>query len=198
MLPVHTNKIHAIDKYELRDLAGLTTADPLSGEDARQRMRDHAATLTPQQRHERSARAAEKVKGKTKRPKRWTKAAKVSPVKAECVNGHRFSEENTRIGPGGKRECRACAAGRMRSLKAALRAEIVAESGPCDSVSISGIQCQRPLGHEGKHSSGRGARWSDATICDVDGCDLRAEKRGMCTKHYKRVRRLELANGGAA
>jgi len=38
MLPVHTNKIHGVDKWELREMAGYTTTDPISSEEARMAM----------------------------------------------------------------------------------------------------------------------------------------------------------------
>ena len=38
MLPVHTNKAHAIDKWELRDLAGLSSQDALCAPEARAAM----------------------------------------------------------------------------------------------------------------------------------------------------------------
>lgn len=40
MLPVHTAKMHGVDKWELRDLAGLTTRDPLCSEESRDAMRE--------------------------------------------------------------------------------------------------------------------------------------------------------------
>lgn len=63
MLPVHTNKTHGIDKWELRDLAGLTTQDPLCSEEARAKMAkaydcERGAT----------------VRSNPKRPSRWTQA----------------------------------------------------------------------------------------------------------------------------
>lgn len=38
MLPVHTNKAHGVDKWELRDLAGLSVTDPLCSAEAREAM----------------------------------------------------------------------------------------------------------------------------------------------------------------
>lgn len=40
MLPVHTAKAHGVDKWALRDLAHLTSSDPLCSQEARDKMRD--------------------------------------------------------------------------------------------------------------------------------------------------------------
>lgn len=114
MLPVHTNKVHAVDKYELRDLAGLTTADPLISADARQKMREHAATLTDDERRQRALRAADSTRGvpyaESRGKRRWTRAARVSADKETCIRGHAFTPENTYINPANKnaRGCRKC------------------------------------------------------------------------------------------
>lgn len=42
VLSVHTNKAHGIDKYELRDMAGLSTKDPITSADYRANAREHA------------------------------------------------------------------------------------------------------------------------------------------------------------
>ncbi len=39
MLPVHTNKAHGVDKWELRELAGLSTSDSLVSEEVRDALR---------------------------------------------------------------------------------------------------------------------------------------------------------------
>lgn len=48
--------------------------------------------------------------------------AGVNARRTACINGHRFNEENTRIRPSGKRECRECARETKARAKAARRA----------------------------------------------------------------------------
>ena len=72
MLPVHTNKAHGVDKYELRDMAGLMVRDALCSEEALSAMRDNAH---PENR--------EKAKGGPRTKKyRYTKAGRAKQVKS--------------------------------------------------------------------------------------------------------------------
>lgn len=66
MLPVHTNKIHGIDKWELREMAGYTTTDPICSEEARLNM---AAKAHPESLDR--ARAAQ-VERRRRKPRRTT------------------------------------------------------------------------------------------------------------------------------
>lgn len=68
MLPVHTNKVHGVDKWELRDLAGLTTNDPLCSPEARDAMRAKASA-------EAVTRATAAARD-SRRPQRWTQAGR--------------------------------------------------------------------------------------------------------------------------
>lgn len=69
MLPVHTNKTHGVDKWELRDLAGLTTRDALCSPEALAKM---AAAYDPDQ----GALARAAAAARTRRPQRWTRAGR--------------------------------------------------------------------------------------------------------------------------
>lgn len=64
MLPVHTNKTHGVDKWELRELAGYTTADPLCSAEARSKM---AAAYDLEQGVKARAAAAAKTGKRTQR-----------------------------------------------------------------------------------------------------------------------------------
>lgn len=68
MLPVHTNKVHGVDKWELRELAGYTTRDALCSEESRAKMA--AAYDVERGAQVRAATAA----SKHRRPQRWTTA----------------------------------------------------------------------------------------------------------------------------
>jgi hypothetical protein len=48
MLPVHTAKAHGVDKWALRDLAHLSSSEPLCSDEARERMR---AAYNPDRSH---------------------------------------------------------------------------------------------------------------------------------------------------
>lgn len=66
MLAVHTNKIHDIDKWMLRELAGLTTNDPLCAPEVSEKMSE----ANRQNPHLEKMHAAARNRG----PKRWTTA----------------------------------------------------------------------------------------------------------------------------
>lgn len=66
MLAVHTNKIHDVDKWMLRELAGLTTRDPLCAPEVSEKM----AEANRQNPHLEKMHAVAKTRG----PKRWTSA----------------------------------------------------------------------------------------------------------------------------
>lgn len=66
MLPVHTNKMHGVDKWELRELAGFSTSDPLCSEEVRAKM---SAAYDPARGEQ--ARAAGR---RPRRAQRWTSA----------------------------------------------------------------------------------------------------------------------------
>lgn len=68
MLPVHTNKAHGIDKWELRDLANLSSTDPLCSDETLAKLRE-AALRNPDQ----VARATEAAR--RPRPNRRTTSA---------------------------------------------------------------------------------------------------------------------------
>lgn len=69
MLPVHVNRIHGIDKWELRELAGYATTDPLCGASAIASMRAAAAANN----HIEVAIAASR-RGRSRQ--RWTRAGR--------------------------------------------------------------------------------------------------------------------------
>lgn len=68
MLPVHTNKAHGVDKWELREMAQLSTNDPLCSNESREKMRE--AALRNPGAVERATEAARRA-----RPNRRTTAA---------------------------------------------------------------------------------------------------------------------------
>jgi hypothetical protein len=93
MLPVHTNKAHGVDKWELRDLAGLTGNDPLCSEDTRRKMAEKA----PRAGSERLERATAAARGKGKRkPQRWTKAGLKVQVDTVLEVNARMTDEERR------------------------------------------------------------------------------------------------------
>lgn len=69
MLPIHVNRVHDIDKWELRELAGYATTDQICGDSAIESMRaaavtnNHIAVPIAASRHGRS-------------PQRWTRAGR--------------------------------------------------------------------------------------------------------------------------
>lgn len=63
MLPVHTNKTHGVDKWELRELAGYSTRQAISSPEARAKM---AAAYDRER--------GDRVRANSKRPPRWTTA----------------------------------------------------------------------------------------------------------------------------
>lgn len=67
MLPVHTAKRHGVDKWALRDLAGLSTRDPLSSAETRSAM---AAS------YDRDRGAAVRTLTYQRAPRRWTEAGR--------------------------------------------------------------------------------------------------------------------------
>lgn len=70
MLPVHTNKVHGIDKWDLRDYAGYSTSDPLCSEEARAAM---SRAYDPEKGREAREAARKKWTGQ-RRTQRWTRA----------------------------------------------------------------------------------------------------------------------------
>jgi primosomal protein N' len=73
MLPVHTNKMHGVDKLELRDLAGLKKADPICSEDLLAKLSDAYDPTSDRAAKARAASIA-KAKAGTRRKPRFTKA----------------------------------------------------------------------------------------------------------------------------
>lgn len=66
MLPVHTSKVHGVDRYALRDLAGLTGQDPLCSPEVLDKLR---AAYDPERGEAaRAAGAAHRAAGTHKRP----------------------------------------------------------------------------------------------------------------------------------
>jgi hypothetical protein len=87
MLPVHTNKIHGVDKWQLRDMAGLSTNDPLCDPETLAKCREHG--LRNPESH---ARATEAARGKRRRNHRTAagRARNVANLKAwEAANPER-------------------------------------------------------------------------------------------------------------
>lgn len=91
MLPVHTNKAHGVDKWELREMAGFATSDALCSPEALAAM---SAAYDPQ----RGAQARAVAAGRTRRPQRWTKAGRerVGNNIAEWVQQHPDEAEAAR------------------------------------------------------------------------------------------------------
>ncbi len=71
MLPVHTNKVHGVDKWEFRELAGLTTKQPLIAEEVRQAMRE-----ANQANGRAQALKASRAGQTSRRTQRWTSAGR--------------------------------------------------------------------------------------------------------------------------
>lgn len=84
MLPVHTNKKHGVDKWELRELAGYSTRDPLCSDEALAAMRD---AYDPARGNQARAAAAAKT---GRRTQRWTSAGlaknRASLIEWEAAN----------------------------------------------------------------------------------------------------------------
>ncbi len=72
MLPVHTSKIHGVDKWEFRELAGLTSQQVLIADETRQAMREAALKNDPQSTAQRARAGAAAKSGR--RTQRWTTA----------------------------------------------------------------------------------------------------------------------------
>ncbi len=72
MLPVHTNKVHGVDKWEFRELAGLTSQQALIADETRQAMREAALRNDPQSTAQRARAGAASKSGR--RTQRWTTA----------------------------------------------------------------------------------------------------------------------------
>lgn len=70
MLPVHTNKSHGVDKWELRELAGMSTTETLCSPESVDAMRAAAARNGSPGR-ERATEAS-----RTRRAQRWTSAGR--------------------------------------------------------------------------------------------------------------------------
>ena len=85
MLPVHTNKVHGVDKWELRELAGYSTRDALCSEEVRAKM---AAGQDAERNTE--VRAMAVAASKERQPQRWTRAGRERQV--ETIR--RWMEEN--------------------------------------------------------------------------------------------------------
>ncbi|MEH0586209.1 hypothetical protein QA942_19815 [Streptomyces sp. B21-106] len=133
VIAVHTNKTHGVDKYELRDLAGLSTQDSICAPEYSERARENAIRNEIYKRGNQSP--------KQRRPQRWTSAgrdrnrstiiavngtitaeerlaaaAKASMkrlAKETCKHGHPWAE-HARISEDGSRTCRACEKDRSR------------------------------------------------------------------------------------
>lgn len=129
VIAVHTNKSHGIDKWELREMAGLTTRDSICAPEYADRARELAVE---RKLHENGAKSAKNER----RPQRWTSAgrqkqtatitavnARLAPEeritaarkagearrnKPTCKHGHEWTPENTRVNEDGTRVCRAC------------------------------------------------------------------------------------------
>jgi hypothetical protein len=83
MLPVHTNKSHGIDKWELRELAGLKTTDRLCSADV-------LAALSEAARRNDAVVIAREANRKGRRPQRWTTAG----IAQQAATLQRWEEEN--------------------------------------------------------------------------------------------------------
>lgn len=70
MLPVHTNKTHGVDKWELRELAELSTNDPLCSPELRERLSTAFKSQPPEIQKDRQRRATEG--SRVRKGKRWT------------------------------------------------------------------------------------------------------------------------------
>ncbi|MFF0597871.1 hypothetical protein [Streptomyces antibioticus] len=134
VVAVHTNKIHGIDKWELREMAGLTTQDTICAPEHSSRARDNAMR---NKLHEKPSRSRN-----GRRPQRWTsagreknrntivgvnkkltdeerlanaaKASETRRAKETCKHGHAWTPQNTRVNEDGSRTCRACEKERSR------------------------------------------------------------------------------------
>ncbi|MFE7906511.1 hypothetical protein [Streptomyces albogriseolus] len=135
VIAVHTNKTHGIDKWELREMAGLTTRDSICAPEYASRARELAVQRKI---HEFGA----KTSKNGRRPQRWTtaglkkqtaiiaavnertvpeqriaasrKAAEARMSSPTCKHGHEWTPENTRTNKDGSRTCRACEKDRGR------------------------------------------------------------------------------------
>lgn len=90
MLPVHTNKAHGIDKWQLRDLAGLTTTQPLCDPEALAKM-SSAQTANP---HVEAATVASRAR---RSPQRWTAAGRAK-------QSQNLAEHQSRLTPSERQE----------------------------------------------------------------------------------------------
>lgn len=145
VIAVHTNKMHGVDKWELRNLAGLTSSESICASDYSEGARDRAVR---RKFHEYGGQTQKKT---GRRPQRWTSAglarntqiirsvnASTDPATLQqwrqkagearaaqmlgrdgCHNGHPWTEDNTRraVNEAGKtyRVCRACEKERSRA-----------------------------------------------------------------------------------
>jgi hypothetical protein len=135
VVAVHTNKTHGIDKWELREMAGLTTRDSICAPEYADRARELAVQRKI---HENGA----KTSRNGRRPQRWTtaglkkqtttiaavnkralpeqriaasrKSAEARLNNPTCKHGHEWTPENTRTNNDGSRTCRACEKDRGR------------------------------------------------------------------------------------
>ncbi len=68
---MHTAKAHGVDKWQFREMAGLSTNDPLCSSEARRAMSEHAKA-NPKSHW---ATAASRGRG-SRKPQRWTRAGR--------------------------------------------------------------------------------------------------------------------------
>jgi hypothetical protein len=179
MLPVHTNKKHGVDKWQLRDLAGLTTSEPLCDLETRAKM-SRAAKLHP----EAVLRATEasRAPGVKKNPRR-TKAGRAKQRAHITRWAEQNADEIARLRSEFRQRMTTPAAlAKWEASMARVRAN--REYTPEERAAF--LERMQSPDVEAKRAAHREA--TKIEFCTEDGCDRPHVARGLCRMHWGRWR----------